>query len=47
MYDHERNEIFRLIEQKKLKPRKKGPRELLCPEKMTINRMNLEHAFDR
>ena len=50
MYDHERNEIFRQIElakQEKEKPRKKGPREMLCPEKLTINRMELEHGYDK
>ena len=24
-----------------------GPREILCPEKLTINRMELEHGYDK
>jgi hypothetical protein len=47
MYQHERNLHFRREEESREVPRKKGPREILHPEKMTLNRADLRENFNK
>ena len=47
MYEHERNLHFRKEEKRTQIPRKRGPREILHPEKMTIERAECRESFDK
>jgi len=47
MYEHERNLYFRQEEEARVIPRKTGPREILHPEQMTINRAEQLESFDK
>ena len=47
MYEHERNIHFRKAEELTQIPRKKGPREILHPDKMTIERAEIRESFDK
>ena len=47
MYQNERNLHFQREEEGREIPKKKGPREILNPEKMTVNRAEQSGSFDK